>query len=308
MPPAKDTRLLQALKKRTPVGALCSLPGLTRDEVLRRLYALCVLEFAEHATVVDARPKTPVPQPAPELAAPAPLIDGLPYVDDDEAKMNLLASEFFLFRGKDSFDVLGVQVETQGGALQKAFLSKCEVLTPSRFKSADARGKAEILLMVYARAFGALSDAEQHALHRKRRETLAAQKKGAAQNPKSATEHFKIRTELLDAQSQFDEGRRRLDAGQVKSAIEHFEYALDIEPRGRTLAWLALARFRLNPDYAAEKSLASLADACAREPGCEEAWAFRGDLALSVGRKEDAADAYRHAAKINPAQKRYRQS
>ena len=303
---AKDTRLLQALKKRTPVGALCSLPGLTRDEVLRRLYALCILDFAEHAAVADARPKTPLPQPAPAPLPPAPPVEGLPYVDDDEAKMNLLASEFLSFRGKDSFDVLGVEVETQGGALQRAFLSKCEALTPSRFKGADARGKAEILLMVYARAFGALSDADQHALHHKRRETLAAQKRGAAANPKSAAEHFKIRTELLDAQSQFDEGRRRLEAGQVKSAVEHFEYALDIEPRGRTLAWLALARFRANPEYAAKKSLESLADACAREPGCEEAWAFRGDLALSLGRKEEAAEAYRRAAKINPAQKRYR--
>lgn len=305
---ARDTRLVAALRKRATVGALCSLPGLTRDETLRKLYALCVLDLADLAEAVDARPK-PAPAPAPVVEAAPPVVAaaGVPFVDEDEATMNLLASEFVSFRGRDAFDVLGVRVDTQGAALQKAFLQKCEALSPTRFRGADARGKAEILLMVYARAFGALSEPEQHALHRKRRETLEEQRR---QGPKSkaAAEHFKIRTELLDASSQFDEGRKRLEAGQVKSAVEHFEYAADIEPSGRTLAWLALARFRLHPDYAAEKSLALLADACAREPGCEEAWAFRADLALSLSRREEAVDAYRRASKINPGQRRYAQA
>ena len=299
---ARDTRLVSGLRKRATLGALCGLPGLSRDEVLRKLYALCVLELAELAEAVDARPRKAAPAPAPEPVVPAPA--GAAFADEDEATMNLLASEFLSFRGKDPFDLLGVRVENQGGTLQKAFLAKCAALSPQRFQSADSKGKAEILLMVYARAFGSLSDPDQHALQRKRRETAEEQKR---QGPraKAAADHFKIRTELLDASSQFEQGRLRLEAGQVKSAVEHFEYAADIEPSGRTLAWLALARFRLNPDYAAEKSLVLLADACAREPGCEDAWAFRADLALSLSRREEAADAYRKASKLNPAQKRY---
>jgi tetratricopeptide (TPR) repeat protein len=306
---AKDTRLIQALRKRATVAALCSLPGMTRDEALRKLYALCVLELAELAEVVDARPRKEEEPPAPvvEVAAPAAPV-GVPFADEDEATMNLLASEFLSFRGKDAFDVLGVKVETQGAALQKAFLQRCAALAPTRFRGVDARGKAEILLMVYARAFGGLSDPDQYALHRKRRENHEALKRNGGPNPKAAAEQFKIRTELLDAGTQFEQGRKRLEAGQAKSAVEHFEYAADIEPSGRTLAWLAMARFRANPDYAAEKSLALLADACAREPGCEEAWAFRGDLALSLSRREEAADAYRRASKLNPGQKRYTQA
>lgn len=299
---AKDTRLVQTLKKRATVGALCALPGLSREDVLRRLYALCVLELVDVSSAVDARPK-PVVE---EVVAPVPVVVAAA-ADDDEKTMNLLASEFLSFRGKDPFDLLGVKVDTPAGALQRAFLNKCEALSPTRFRGADAKGKAEILLMVYARAFGGLSDAELHAFHKKRRETLAANAKKGGPNPKAAAEHFKIRTELLDAQSQFDEGKKRLEAGQHKSAVEHFEYAADIEPRGKTLAYLALARFRLAPDFAAEKSLALLADACAREPGCEEAWAFRADLALSLSRHAEAEDAYRRALKLNPAQKRYAQ-
>ena len=213
---AKDTRLIAALRKRSTIGALCTLPGLTREEALRKLYALCVLELADLAEVVDARPKPAAPpEPVVEIAPPiAPA--GVPFLDEDEGTMNLLASEFLSFRGKDAFDVLGVKVETQGAALQKAFLQKCEELSPARFRGADARGKAEILLMVYARAFGALSEPEQHALHRKRRETLEEQKR---QGPKSkaAAEHFKIRTELLDAQLTVRPGAKaaRGGAGEV---------------------------------------------------------------------------------------------
>jgi tetratricopeptide (TPR) repeat protein len=304
---AKDTRLVQTLKRRANVGALCALPGLSREDVLRRLYALCVLELVDLASVVDARPKT-----AEVVEAPAPMAPvaaaGIPYADEDEATMQKLANEFLSFRGKDPFDLLGVKVDTASGPVQRAFLTKCEAISPTRFRGADAKGKAEILLMVYARAFGSLSDPEQHSFHKKRRETLAANQKKGGPNPNAAAEHFKIRTELLDAKSQFDEGKKRLEAGQHKSAVEHFEYAADIEPRGRTLAYLALARFRLAPDFAAEKSLALLADACTREPACEEAWAFRADLALSLSRHEEAEDAYRKAMKLNPGQKRYAQA
>ena len=91
-------------------------------------------------------------------------------------------------------------------------------------------------------------------------------------------------TELLDAGAQFVEGRKRLEAGQLASAVEHFQYAVDIEPTGRALAYLALAPFRMAPDFAAQ------------HPDCEEAWAFRADLAMSLS---EAEETYRHAARLH---------
>ncbi|MFO0595052.1 MAG: DUF4388 domain-containing protein [Myxococcaceae bacterium] len=308
--PAKDLRLVQALKKRPTVATVLSLPNTQRDDLRRKLYALCVLELVDDAKVADARPKRsspsgltqlpvePIPAPAasPPVAAPKPV--------DDEALLSALATEFLAYRSKDAFDLLAVTPETPIASLSTAFLAKANALSPAKFHHPDARNRAEQLLLAYARAYGALVEPEQHALHRKRRENALAKKKGGP-DPSRAAEHFKIRTELLDAKSQFDEGKKRLEQGQVKSAVEHFEYAADIEPTGRTLAWLALARFRLNPDFAAEKSLEALADACARDPQCEDAWAFRADLALSLSRRDEAIEAYRHASRLNPAQGRY---
>lgn len=308
---AKDLRLVQTLKKRAPLATLLALPGLSRDEVLRRVFALCVLEFADFADVVDAKVKQGAPPPpppsapqpeAPRVAAPAPA----PQVDDD-ALLERLAAEYLSFRSKDAFDLLGVGVDAQPVALGKAFLAKADALAPTRFRTTDASNKAQMLLLAYARAYGALVEPELHAQHRTRRENLERSRKGGV-NPKAAADAFRIKTELLDAKSQFDEGKKRLEANELKSAIEHFEYAADIEPTGRTLAYLALARFRLAPDYALERSLQLLAEACQRDANCEEAWAFRADLALSVSRHVEAAEAYTQAARINPKHPRYAQA
>ncbi len=308
--PSKDLRLIQALKKRPSLRSLLALPNVSRDDLLRKLYALCVLELVDFAEVADAAlPKyrsspssitqlpvdaIPVPMASPPVAAPRP--------QDDEALMNALAAEFVAYRGKDPFDLLGVTVETPVTGLATAFLSKSDALSPRRFHHPDARNRAESLLLAYARAYGALVEPEQHALHRKRREHLAASKKA---QPRASADQFKIRTELLDAGAQFTEGKKRLDAGQLASAVEHFQYAVDIEPTGRALAYLALAQFRVAPDFAAERSLAALAEACTRDPDCEEAWAFRADLAMSLSRSSEAAEAFRQAARINPRQSRY---
>lgn len=307
---AKDLRLVQALKKRAPLATLAALPGLSRDEVLRRLYALCVLELADFAEAVDARgpavaapvPSAPVPAPAPS-APPAAVAPQPPA--EDAALLDALSAEYLSCRAKDPFDLLGVPVDAPLPALQRAFLAKSEALSPLRFQHPEAKARAQAVQLALARAYGSLCEPEQHALHKKRREVAEENRRRGGPNPRAAAEHFRIKTELLDAKSQFDEGRRRLDAGQLKSAVEHFEYAADIEPTGRTLAWLALARFRQAPDFALERSLALLADACSRDPNCEEAWAFRGDLALSVSRHAEAEEAYRHAARLNPRELRY---
>lgn len=308
---AKDLRLLQTLKKRAPLAALLALPGLSRDEVLRRVYALCVLELADFAEVADARAPAPSAAPAPEapIAPPQPSAPPArlapPPPAEDDALLDALSAEYLSCRAKDPFDLLGVPVDAPLPVLQRAFLTKSEALSPLRFQHPDAKARAQAVQLALARAYGALVEPEQRALHTKRRQVAEENRRRGGPDPKAAAAHFQIKTELLDAKSQFDEGRRRLEAGQLKSAVEHFEYAADIEPTGRTLAWLALARFRLAPDFAAPSSLELLADACARDPHSEEAWAFRADLALSLSRHAEAEEAYRHAARLNPRQLRY---
>lgn len=302
---AKETRLLQAIKRKATVAELVALPGFTVEDVHRRLYALRLLEFIDTAAAIAAMPvrSRPTPVPQVEPIATSKTAEGLSFLDDDEAAQNLLVAEFMSFRSRDAFEVLGVDVDTQGVALQRAFLTKASALSPLRFKNAEARTRAEALQLAYAKAFGALSEPETWQQHRDRRAARDS-KSPAALKQKAAAEAVKIRTHLLDAQSQFDEGRRRLSAGNTRSAIEHFQYALDIEPRGRFLAWLAWAKYQAEPN-GADACLELLARACEQEPTCEEAHVWRGDLSMVLGRSADAEAAFRQAVKLAPKNAKY---
>lgn len=305
---AKDTRLLQRLKSGATVDELCAGLGLERAVVLRRLTAFFLLGRAKvsdgtapapsPAAAPAPPPSAPVPAPPPP-AAPA----GLPFLDEDAGAKDLLGSELLSFRGKDPFDLLGVTPDVQPTALQRAYLARAGALPPGRFQSAELRQKAELLAVAYARAFGALCEPEGLLLHRRRREVA----REAAQNARRSTaaEHFRIRTDLLDASTQFDEGLKLFNAGNVGGALKYFEYACDIEPKARFRAYLALARTQSDPVRLGPKALAELGELCAAEPACEEAWAFRGDLARGLAQPALADECYRKAYALNPQQKRY---
>ena len=60
--PSRDLRIVQALKKRPSLSGLLALPNVAREDLLRKLYALCVLELVDYAEVADAariNPKQP---------------------------------------------------------------------------------------------------------------------------------------------------------------------------------------------------------------------------------------------------------
>ncbi len=231
-------------------------------------------------------------------------VDPVPaFSDDDEASKNALAAAFLELRRKDPFDLLGVSANSQPLAVRNAFLGLADRFSPQRFRSSELKEKAEELLLAHARAFASLSDPEQLALHRQRRQIASEAKKAPARA--STADQFRIRTTLLDASSQFSEGLKRLEAGSFRGAIEYFEYAYDIEPRARHRAFLAWSRYKHNPQSYAKLALQELGEASKAEPDCEEAWSFAGEIHSATGQIEAAEESYRRAYKANPGNRRY---
>ncbi|WNG44407.1 DUF4388 domain-containing protein [Archangium minus] len=321
---SKDARLFQALRFRPTFPELMTRSGLDTDSALRRLYAFCLLGLADFAEEVDKRPQpapsamaqTPAPMPGPALTPlpgtietvdPATLVpagpSGVPFSDDDEAVKNALLSAFMSHRSQDPFDLLGVPENVQPVALRKAFLGLADKFSPLRFQTADLKEKAEALLVGYARAYGALSEAEQAALWRKRR--AAAREKKVGTGRPSTEEQFRIRTDLLDARTQYDEAMRRLKAENYAAAFEYFEYACDIDPKPVYRAYRAWARYLMKPESHGKLALQELLDVVKQEPGCEEAWFFTGEVSRGEGQWAQAEDAYRKAFKLNPKNRQY---
>ncbi|RKI11983.1 DUF4388 domain-containing protein [Corallococcus praedator] len=295
---SKDARLFQALRQRPTFNELLERTGFDMESVLRRLYALCLLGVAGFVEDVDQR--------AAEVAAKAPPVatpTGTSYSDEDEGARNALVGAFLSHRSQDPFALLDVPEDVQPVALRKAFLAAADRFAPLRFLTPELKDKAEGLLAAYARAYGALSEPEQNALWKKRRQAQREKARGTGRP--TAAEQFRIRTDLLDATTQFDEAKRRLEARNFAGAFEYFEYACDIDPRPLYQAWRAWARYLMKPEAHGRLVLQELQELVRQEPGLEEGWAFLGDVARGEGQWALAEDALRKAFKLNPQQRRY---
>ncbi|WP_164007883.1 DUF4388 domain-containing protein [Pyxidicoccus trucidator] len=311
---SKDARLFQALRQRPTFNELMERTAFDTETVLRRLYALCLLEVSGFAEDVDARAAklavaapAPAPMPPPvEAPAPVPVAQqpqGTPFSDEDEAARNALVSAFLAHRSMDPFALLEVPEDVQPVPLRKAFLAWADRYSPLRFQTAELREKAEALLAAYAKAFGALSDTEQAHLWRKRRAAQREKERGSARP--STAEQFRIRTDLLDATTQFEEAKRRLQGRNFAGAFEYFEYACDIDPKPLYQAHRAFARYLMKPDAHGRLALQELQEVVRQEPGMEEGWAFLGEVAQGESQLPLAEDAYRKAFKLNPKNRRY---
>ncbi len=303
---AKDARLLQALRMRPTFSELTQRTGFDTETVLRRLYALCIVGVADFADAVEARP---APAPAQVVVAePEPVVpaapSGTPFSDDDEAARNGLMSAFMSHRSQDPFALLGVPEDVQPLALRKAFLAMADKHNPLRFNTADLKEKAEVLLAAYARAFGVLSEPDLATLWRKRRAAAREKERGATGRP-STEEQFRIKTELLDGRTQFEQGKKRLEGRNFAGAFEYFEYACDIEPRPLHLAYRAWARYLMKPEAHGKLAMQELGEVMRQDANLEEGWFFLGEVCRGESQWAQAEDAYRKAFKLNPKNRRY---
>lgn len=328
---AKETRLLSLLRAQPTFGELGGKIQLETEELMRRLYAFCVLGLVDFADAIaqstataqpvaqpgalPAQPQTAVPLPPaialaphpPEHEEPAeppkpPEPPSLPYGDEDPDLRNALMATFMEHRSKDPFALLGVDEKVQTLALRKAFLGALERFSPVRFRNAELKEKAEALAIAYARAFSTLVDPEQLALWQKRR--AAAAEKKVSTRPSTA-EQFRISTSLLDGGSQFAEGKKRLDQNNPRGAFEYFQHACDIEPRALHKAYLAWTRFQMDPARHARLALQELTEAGKQDPGCEWPFFFAAEIHRGRSEYEQAEEAYKKAYKANPQTRRY---
>lgn len=328
----RDSKLVQALRARPTFEELMQRTGLDVEEAMRRLYALTVLGFVAFADALPAEPPRPAPPAAPTHAAPAapgappvaaappspapaagpgpepeeePEETGAIVLEETDELKNALLGAYLNHRVQDPFDLLGISEKADGAATRKAFLALAERFSPLRFRSPDMKEKAEALLAAAAKAYGELSLPDPAALWRKRRAAAAEKAKGAARP--TTEEQFRIKTDMLDGATQFAEAVKRLEAGNYRGAIEHFQFATDIEPSGVNRAHLAWARYLLDPQRNARLVLTELAGLQKQEPSCNRAWYFAGEIQRALGLYADAEESFKRAYKTDLGDKKSQQ-
>jgi curved DNA-binding protein CbpA len=301
---AKDQRFLQVLKSGLTFAELTAKTQLEVEPALRRLFALLVLGLVDRTGAQTTAAQPANAQAAPEPAAPsAPEKPaGVPFADDDPKVRDQLIAAFLEHRTREPFALLGVKPDVTAIALRQRFLELADTFSPVRFSSSELKEKAEQLLVAHARAFAMLADPEQKNLAIERRRV--AEEKLRAPRP-STVEQFKIRTDLLDAETQYAEGRKRLKEGNPRGALEYFEYACDIDPKPRHRAWRAWARYRTDPARHARLAIQELNALMNEEGVTDEVFALAGQIHQQTGAHAEAESCFRRAYKLNPSERAY---
>jgi len=298
----KDARLMAEVRRGATLDERCVTTKLPLEDLLRKVWALHVLGYVELDERIDRSAPEPVPEAAPsEPAAPVATPSG-PSKEELEQLKNEVTSAYLRYRAQDPFDLFGLPETAPAASVRDAFLSWSEKFAPWRYQHpelAPLAEKARDLFVFGARAFAQLADAEQRTLVLKRR----AAAREAAKRPRQTD--FSIKTDLLDARTQHEEGMRRLAGGDAKAAIPYLEFACDCEPR-RALyrARLAWARFVAEPQSAVRLAVAEIGEALRIDPECGEGWYYAGEIYRWGHDLTRAEDALRKAAKLMTGDRR----
>lgn len=292
----KEQKLLAVLRERPTFGELSGKVQLSTDEAMRRLYSLTLLGFVAFADEVDA-----VASAAPPVAiesAPQPAVVAAPGRSPEQVK-NEVMELFLKHRSLDAFELFGLKEDHTFAQLKAVWLAYAEKYAPWPLQGEAYGGiaeKAEALFLAGARAYAELVDPERKNAVLKRRRMAEEAKQRKRQTD------FTIQTNLLDAGAQFESGRKLLAAGNLTPAIQHLEYAVEIEPR-RALyrAWLGWARWIQSPEHGHVAALADLAAATKQDPMLPDAFFFEGQIRKARGDLPAAETALRRAVKLAPA-------
>lgn len=289
--------VVEALRKGKRIDELAEATQLPFEEISRTLYALAVIGIAVPS---DQLPKT-APPPKPVAPHPPPKQESIPQAapatsaDFDRARNDLMQS-YLAFRKQDPFDLLHVPEDVTPQMLDAAWLAYAKRFAPWVFVDslASLADKAQELFLAGSKAYGQLTDSEH-------RNSLIARRRNLRDERQRKVDAgiFRIKTDLLDSETQYRKGRALMDAAKYREAIALLEFASDCDPQNALYrADLAWCRFVLNPTAAAKQSIADLKETLRIDSECGLAWYYAGEVFAQTGNRDEAEKHYRRAIKL----------
>ena len=283
--PAGHKPLVEALQaKPMRIDELATATGIAYQDLTRSLYALALIELVVPADQVP-KPAPAAseskPQRATTTAVGSPTRPPAPEVPE---KVRAELMELVLnHRRRDPFDLLGVDPARTTTTAHLCFLAFAEKFAPWRYDESLVE-KARDVFLAGARAYAHLCDPDR------RSALIKGRKKTTTSAPKATvTNQFKVETDLLDAETQFQEGLQFAKSGNLTRALNQLEFAADLDPQNAIYrSELAFCRFRLDPDTNAMTAAEELSEAIRLDPQCGLALYYTGEILRQVGRLDEA--------------------
>ena len=305
----RQSQIIEALQPPgRRMGELAESTQLPVDDITRVLYALGILGVVAAADtlpkdltatgsfprpVLAPPPAAPAPAPAVAAPAPEPVAAAGPSPREIEQRRNEIMQAYLSYRRQDAFDLLGVPEDGTMPVFEQKFLDFARRFSPWTLEGQpDLAEKARDLLLTGARAFAELADVEQRNTLLFRRKTLRDER---ARKPAAS---FAIKTDLLDAEAQYNKGKALMDAGKPRDAVVLLEFAADCDPQNSLYAAeLAWCRFLVSTAFT-DRSLKELQETLRRDPNCGIAAYYAGEIHRQAGDPESAESHLRRAIKL----------
>ncbi len=292
--PAGHKPLVEALQaKPMRIDELASATGIPYEDLTRSLYALSLIELVLPADQVPKRtPGGRTEPPQRPLEAPARPATRQPAREVPEEVRKELTELALNHRRKDPFDLLGVDPERVATTAHLCFLKFAEKFAPWRFEGGLADSARDVFLSG-ARAYAHLCEPDRRSvLIKERKKVIPAAPKA------KITNQFRVETDLLDADKQFQGGLQFAKSGDLTRALNQLEFAADLNPQNAVYrSELAFCRFRLDPDANAKTAVKELNEAIRIDPQCGLALFYVGEILRQAGRLDEAEVFLRRALK-----------
>jgi hypothetical protein len=257
------------------------------------------------AATAAAGPSAPAPPPAaaPGPSPSAPAIAALLAAQRQRLRERV-RRRFTARVGQDAFELLGLGDDASPAEIRERFIEFAREFGPWQFGHPDLAEVAEEareLFFAGAVAFAELAEPL-------RRESLRAARRDRRDEAVRASRasYFRIETDLLDAEAQYQKGLTLKAGGKWDLALQQFDFAVDCDSQNGTYrAEAALARFRLAPSHGSAKVIEELREAQRIDPAAAVAFLYAGELCVEMQRFVEAEGHLRHAARLlGPADRR----
>lgn len=274
--------------------------GLETVESERALYALSLL-----GRVLPEERLSEVKVPAGaslEVAGERAQLSGPPGAGPSAEELLLLQSKvlegFLCFRRRDSFDFLGVAEDADLEQIERAYLETAHTFAPwgAGYEAlGEDQDKARALFLAAAEAYSELKDTE-------RRGTVLFRRKVAREKQareKTQLSDLTIQTDLLDPAVQYEKAQRMLADGDLKQAVEVFDFAADCDPQNPLYrAEAAHARHLLDPRLNSKQAIQELEEVLRNHTNHGLATYYLGSIHGELGNLEWAEEYLRRSIKL----------
>lgn len=314
-------QLVSAIESGGSVADIGQQIGSDRSNVLRTLYALAIIgtvvpeawlpadrggpQTVELAVDTDMLAFASESPPAAPTVTSEPETEHEPgeRVEPDVAskidvaeRRNEVMEYYLRHRKQDCFDLLGVSEDVGLAGVEDAYIRYCERFGPWHYvgELQNMHDKARDLFIAGGKAFGELMNPET-------RNSAIARRNNKLKElgSEEARNAFKIKSDLLDAETQFKRGLALMQAQKYADAIEQLAFAYDCEPQNSVYrSELAYCRYRKDPSLEKERSESELRETIRIEPDCGLALYYLGVLVAETGDFDDAEIFLQKAIKL----------